>query len=183
MEESSTTKDDHAATAAIWRHPSYMQAVNTLRYVTPSSPLLHSYLPRYDYSLILQMHATFAYFLVCSGLSLVLRIFNQMRLVVEFDLRTIRVHTFIGIGCIFFCGLTPIGKTSNKWVSSQAKFKLEVNQGAGRTSTKKNQHNVWRRHKSSSRVHRDYLSKWPFMFMQFYLGLVWVLQKKMWLTK
>ena len=54
-----------------------------------------------------------------------------MRLVVEFDLRTIRVHTFIGIGCIFFCGLTPIGKTSNKWVSSQAKFKLEVNQGVG----------------------------------------------------
>jgi hypothetical protein len=29
---------------------------------------------------------------------------------------------------IFF-GLTPIGKTSNKWVSPQAKFKLELNQG------------------------------------------------------
>jgi len=30
-----------------------------------------------------------------------------------------------------FCGLTLAGKASNKWVSPQAKFKLEVNQGVG----------------------------------------------------
>ena len=81
MEESTTTKHDHATAAAITRHPSYMQAVSALRFVIPSSPLVHSYLPQYDYSLILQMHATFDYFLVCTGLSLVLRIFNQIRLV------------------------------------------------------------------------------------------------------
>jgi hypothetical protein len=79
------TKHDQATAAAMTRHPSYMQAVSALSYVTPSSPLTHSNLSLYDYSLISQMHATFAYFLVRSGLSLVLRIFNQMRLSVKFD--------------------------------------------------------------------------------------------------
>ena len=129
MEESSTAKYDHATTAAIWRHPSYIQVVSTLRNVTSSLALFHSYLSQYDYSLILQMHATFPYYLVCYSLSLVLRIFNPMRLVIKFDSRTIRVHTFIGIGRISFFGLTTVGKTSNKWVSPQAKFKLELNQG------------------------------------------------------
>ena len=39
MEESSTIKYDHATYAAISRHPSYMQVVSALRYVTPSSPI------------------------------------------------------------------------------------------------------------------------------------------------
>ena len=83
--ESTPTKHDHATTAPLIRHSSYIQAVSALRYVTPSLPLVHSYLSQYDYSLILQMHATFAYFLVCSGFSLVLGIFDQMRLHVKFD--------------------------------------------------------------------------------------------------
>ena len=126
MEESSTTKDDHAATAAIWRHPSYMQVVSTLRYVTPSSPLFHSYLSRHDYSLILQMHATFAYFSVCSGLSLMLRIFSQMRLC-RISLLSHQSSYFHRHWMYIFCGLTLAGKASNKWVSPQAT--LEVNQG------------------------------------------------------
>ena len=39
MEESSTTKHDHATSAAISRHRSYMQVVSALRYVTPTSPI------------------------------------------------------------------------------------------------------------------------------------------------
>ena len=39
MEESSTTNHDHATSVAISRHPSYMQVVSALRYVTPSSPI------------------------------------------------------------------------------------------------------------------------------------------------
>ena len=80
-----TTKHDHATAAAITRHPSYMQVVSALRFVIPSSPLVHSYLSQYDYNLMLQVHATFAYFLVCFGLSLVLKISNQTRLGIEFD--------------------------------------------------------------------------------------------------
>ena len=39
MLESSTIKYDHATSSAIARHPSYMQVVSALRYVTPSSPI------------------------------------------------------------------------------------------------------------------------------------------------
>ena len=39
MLESSTIKYDHATSSAISRHPSYMQVVSALRYVTPSSPI------------------------------------------------------------------------------------------------------------------------------------------------
>ena len=39
MEKTSTIKYDHATSAAISRHPSYMQVVSALRYVTPSSPI------------------------------------------------------------------------------------------------------------------------------------------------
>ena len=38
-EESSTSKYDHATTATISRHPSYMQMIRALKYVTPSSSI------------------------------------------------------------------------------------------------------------------------------------------------
>ena len=58
-----------------------------------------------------------------------------------------------------FCGLTPAGKTSNRWISPEAKFILEVNQGLRCTSKEKQMHNVQRRHKSPFKVHREYFDK------------------------
>ena len=60
-----------------------------------------------------------------------------------------------------FYGLTPAGKTSIRWVSPEAKFILEVNQGLRCTSKEKQMHNVQRRHKSPFMVHREYFAKMP----------------------
>jgi len=55
-----------------------------------------------------------------------------------------RVNTVIDFGCISFCGLTSAVKISNIWVSPQAKFILEVNQG--RNTLHQKLHNIQRRH-------------------------------------
>ena len=85
-EESSTTICDHATTAATPRLPSIYAAgkyAQVCAKVSQCSSILHSYLSPFEHSLIFQMYATFAYFLVCSGFGLVLGIFNQMRLHVK----------------------------------------------------------------------------------------------------
>ena len=69
-----------------------------------------------------------------------------------------------------FCGLTPAGKTSNRWGRPEAKFILEENQGLEMYFKK--MHNVQRRHQSPFEVHCEYFDKMPLMFMQFYPGLV-----------
>jgi len=58
-----------------------------------------------------------------------------------------------------FCGLTLAGKTSIRWVSPEAKFILEVNQGLRCTSKGKRIHNIQRRHKSPLKVHCEYFAK------------------------
>ena len=87
-EESLTTRCNHATTAATPRLSSIYAAgkyTQVWAKVIQCSPILHSYLSPLEHSLILQMHAIFACFLVCSGFSLVLGIFDQMRLHVKFD--------------------------------------------------------------------------------------------------
>ena len=87
-EESLTTRCNHATTAATPRLPSIYDAgkyTQVCAKVSQCSPILHSYLSPFEHSLILQMHAIFACFLVCSGFSLVLGIFDQMRFHVKFD--------------------------------------------------------------------------------------------------
>ena len=54
-----------------------------------------------------------------------------------------------------FCGLTPVGKTSIRWVSPEAMFILEVNQGLRCTSKEKQMH------KSPFKVHCEYFAKMP----------------------
>ena len=84
-EESWTTRCNHATTAATPRLTSIYVAgkyAQVCTKVSQCSSTLHSYLSPFEYSL---MHTTFAYFLVCSGFSLALGIFNQMRLRVKFD--------------------------------------------------------------------------------------------------
>ena len=83
--ESSTTRCDHATTAATPRLPSMYATgkyTQVCAKVSQCSSTLHSYLSPFEYSL---MHTTFTYFLVCSGFSLALGIFNQMRLRVKLD--------------------------------------------------------------------------------------------------
>ena len=54
--------------------------------VSQCSPILHSYLSSFEHSLILQdAYKLCQIFLVCSSFSLVLGIFDQMRLRVKFD--------------------------------------------------------------------------------------------------
>jgi hypothetical protein len=60
-----------------------------------------------------------------------------------------------------FCGLTPAGKVSNRWVRPQAKFIPEINQGSGRTSSKKNLHNIQRSHISPFKEDHEYIVKMP----------------------
>jgi len=58
-----------------------------------------------------------------------------------------------------FCGLTPAGKTSNRWGRPEAKFILEENQGLEMYFKK--MHNVQRRHKSAFKEHCEYFAKMP----------------------
>ena len=84
-EEPLTTRCDRATTAATPRLTSIYVAgkyAQVCTKVSQCSSILHSYLSPFEYSL---MHTTFAYFLVCSGFSLALGIFQQMRLRVKFD--------------------------------------------------------------------------------------------------
>ena len=88
LEESSTTTCDHASIAATPRLPSIHAAgkyTQVCAKVSQCSSILHSYLSPFEHSLIFQMYAIFAYFLVWSGFGLVLGMFNQMRLRVKFD--------------------------------------------------------------------------------------------------
>ena len=66
-EESSITICDHATTAATPRLPFICAAgkyAQVCAKVSQCSSILHSYLSSFEHSLILQMHATFAYFFV-----------------------------------------------------------------------------------------------------------------------
>jgi len=56
-----------------------------------------------------------------------------------------------------FCGLTPAGKTSNKRVNPQTKFKLEVNQGVGSDVHQEKSAQRMKEAQSSFKVHREYL--------------------------
>ena len=58
-----------------------------------------------------------------------------------------------------YCGLTPAGKTSNRWGSPEAKFILEVTKA--RDALQKKRHNIQRRHKSPFKVHCEYSAKMP----------------------
>ena len=57
-----------------------------------------------------------------------------------------------------YYGLTPAGKTSNRWGSPEAKFILEVTKA--RDALKK-KHNIQRRHKSPFKVDYEYSAKMP----------------------
>jgi hypothetical protein len=74
MEEQSTTTCNHATTAAVSRHASYMLVVSTLRLVwgnpmftNPFLIFVFMILSLCEHSLIIQVHASFVY-LACSGL-------------------------------------------------------------------------------------------------------------------
>ena len=88
-EESLTTRCNHVTTAATSRLSSIYAAgkyTQVCAKVIQCSPILHSYLSPFEHSSTLQnAYNLCLFFLVCSGFSLVLGIFDQMRLHVKFD--------------------------------------------------------------------------------------------------